>query len=156
MDANERRAAVIQAFQASRVALLAAIAGLSEEELRNCTLDGWSALDHLAHVAQMEELRFFEISRVSAGHQVIHQGLTDEQAEALNQTGLELRRPMPLAQVLWELEFARARVLEAIQNATDRGLDASLYHHISLGGGADHEREHAAIIARMRAEAAGE
>ena len=150
MDVHEQRFAVIQAFQASRTALLAAIAGLSEEQLRTSAPDGWSALDHMAHVAHMDELRFFEISRISQGHQAIHQGLTHEQGEALNQTGLDLRRPLPLAQMLWELEFARARVLEAVQNATDEGLDASRYDYISLGGGADHEQEHAAAIAQIR------
>lgn len=150
MALDERRQALLGAFQESRAALMAAVEGLSEVQLIDPSVDGWSVKDHLAHIAQWDELRFFEINRISRGFETAHGGMTDEQVEAFNAMSSVLRRPISHQQVLWELEFSRARVLESIQNMTERGLEESRYGEVGLGSGASHEKEHAATIKRWR------
>jgi hypothetical protein len=150
--ADDRRAAVLHAFRESRMALLSAIQGLSEEQLSDQAIDGWSAKDHLAHVVQMDEIRYFEICRVAHGRKPAWAYETDEESEALNKMGVEHRRYLSLEQILWELDFVRARILMTIENAPEDSLEASRYGEFGLDGGAAHEREHADTIVRWRRE----
>ena len=152
---DERRVALLAAFERSRAELLAAIEGLDELAMSEAALDGWSVKDHLNHVVHMDELRFLDIERVSRGYRVANVGMTLLQEDQLNAIGVELRRAMPLAQVLWELEVSRARVREAIQNATQRGLDEAHYGDVSLDGGVRHEADHARAIREWRQSRAG-
>jgi hypothetical protein len=62
----------------------------------------------------------------------------------------ELRRNLPLAQVRWELETSRQRLLDAITSAADRALDSSLYGEAGLRS--SHEAIHAEWIRRWRNE----
>ncbi len=157
----DRRSEVLQAFAESRIALLAAIEGLSDEQLSRQEIEGvsqtdvnisWSAKDHLAHVVQMDEIRYFEICRVAHGQKPAWPYETDEESEALNKMGVEHRRYLSLDQLLWELDFVRARILMAIEDAPEDGLDASRYGEFGLDGGAAHEREHADAIVGWRKE----
>lgn len=150
MTVEERRSALLQAYRDSRAALLAAIAGLSEDQMSAPAPDGWSVRDHLAHIAHMDELRSFEIQRLSRGYRIAHPASIPEEWDSLNAWGVNLRRPMSLEQVLWELEFTRDGVLETIGSATERGLDQSNYGELGLDGGAMHEQEHAAAIRAYR------
>jgi hypothetical protein len=62
----------------------------------------------------------------------------------------DLRRELSLAQVRWELETSRRRLLDAIAAAAERALDPGLYGEAGLRSG--HEAEHTGWIKRWRGE----
>lgn len=146
----DRRTAVISGFAAARAALLAAIAGVDAARLAEPAADGWSPKDHLAHVAHMDEIRYFEVCRVARGHQPAWPYETDAESAALNAMGVEHRRALPLAQLLWELDFIRGRILDELRQAPEAALDPVRYGEFGLDGGAAHEREHAEAILQWR------
>ena len=144
---EEDRDALLEHYGRTREGLLAAIDGLSDALMTETSLDGWSVKDHLAHLALWDDLRSAEVVRISEGHKSAWR-MTDEQGDAYNTMGYDLRRSLPLAQVRWELATSRQRLLDAIASATARGLDASLYGDAALRS--THEAEHAGWIKRWR------
>src|SRR5262249_49316513 len=145
----EDRDALLRHYRESHEALLAAIHGLTDAQLTEPSLDGWSVKDHLAHVALWDEVRASEVTRISAGHDSAWR-MTEEQAEAYNAVGYALRRDLSLGQVRWELATSQARLVDAIAAATPRGLDPSRYGDAALRS--DHEAEHTGWIKRWRGE----
>lgn len=143
----EERDALFKLYKETREELLAALDGLSDEAMVETSLDGWSVKDHLAHIALWDEVRAGEVARISAGHESAWR-TTDEQDDAYNDLGYELRRGLSLAQVRWELQSSRANLLDAIATASARGLEASLYGEAGLRS--EHEREHAGWIRSYR------
>jgi uncharacterized damage-inducible protein DinB len=131
-----------------RAELLAAIDGLSEEQLTERTIDGWSVKDHLAHLALWDELRAAEVERISAGFESTWrmQGRDGEYSGL----GYDMRRDLSLRQVRWESAQTHQRLLEAIAAATERGLDGSLYGEAGLKS--THEAAHTGWIRRWRSE----
>jgi uncharacterized damage-inducible protein DinB len=145
----ENRDELLRHYEQMRAALLAAIDGLSDEQLSETTLDGWSVGDHLVHLAVWDELRASEVARISAGHDSAWR-LHGEQEERYNEIMHDLRHTLSPAQAKWELETSRAKLLDAITAATDRGLDGSLYGEASLRS--THEAQHTGWIVRWRGE----
>jgi uncharacterized damage-inducible protein DinB len=146
---TEDKAALVQCYRQSREQMLAAIAGLTDEQLTERSLDGWSVKDHLAHIALWDDVRASEVVRISAGHASAWR-MTDEQDVDFNATGYALRTDLTVDQVKWEFATSRQKLLDAIAAATPRGLDASLYGASSLVS--SHEQEHTGWIQRWRAE----
>ena len=91
-----------------------------------------------------------EISRISAGYSYAWPPIGEDQTNEFNAFIQGLRKDLPLEQVKWELETSRQRVLDAIDSATDRGLDGSLYGEAGLYS--THEATHTRWIARWRSE----
>ena len=145
----EDRDALLQHYREMRQELLSAIDGLSDELMTEPSLDGWSAKDHLAHLALWDDIRASEVVRISAGHDAAWR-MTGEQDEAYNALAHDLRLALSLGQVRWELATSRQRLLDAISSATARGLDASLYGEAGLRS--LHEALHTGWIKRWRAE----
>ena len=145
----EDRDALLRHYRESHEALLAAIHGLTDAQMTDPSIDGWSVKDHLAHLALWDDLRASEVTRISAGHGSAWR-MTGEQGDAYNAIGYTTRRDLPLDQVRWELQTSRARLLDAIAAATPRGLDPSRYADAGLRSG--HEAEHAGWITRWRGE----
>ncbi len=149
---TENRDELLEHYRHTRDALLAAIDGLTDAELSESSIDGWSVKDHLAHLAVWDDVRAAEVERISAGHDSAWR-MRDEQDDAYNLMSYELRKSMSAAQAKWELAQSRMRLLDAIAGATERGLDASLYGDAGLRSG--HEEEHTAWIKRWRSEREG-
>src|SRR5262245_872542 len=145
----EDRDALLHHYRKMREELLSAIQGLSEAQLTEPSLDGWSVQDHLAHLALWDDIRASEVERISAGHASAWR-MTEDQAEAYNALGHPLRQALSLDQVRWELASSRQRLLDAIASATPRGLDGSLYSETGLRS--SHEAEHTGWIKRWRGE----
>ena len=76
--------------------------------------------------------------------------MSGEQDEAYNTLSYDLRVGLPPEQAKWELAASRQRLLDAISNATERGLDASLYGEAGLLS--EHQRLHTGWIKRWRRE----
>jgi uncharacterized damage-inducible protein DinB len=127
--------------------LMAAIEGLSDEQMAERSIDGWSVADHLAHLALWDEARAAEVARISAGHDCAFR-MTEEQGAAYNALGYALRRGWSPAQSRWELDTARKRLMEAIDAASPRALDPSLYGDAGLRS--THVGEHAQWIKQWR------
>ena len=146
---SEDRDALLREYRQSRERLLSAIDGLSDQQMTEHSLDGWSVTDHLGHVALWDDMRAAEVERISAGHESAWR-MTEEQDATLNAIGYEMRRSFSADQAKWELEASRKRLLAAVGAATARGLDTSLYGDAALRSG--HESEHAEWIERWRRE----
>jgi hypothetical protein len=145
----EDRDDLLHQYRESRARLLAAIDGLTDEQMSEPTIDGWAVKDHLAHLALWDDLRAAEVERISAGFDSAWK-MTDEQDDDLNVTGYELRRSMSAAQARWELDTSRRKLLHAIQAAPPDALDASRYGAAGLRSG--HEDMHVEWVERWRAE----
>jgi len=145
----EDRNALLRHYRETREGLLAAIHGLTDAQMTDPSIDGWSVKDHLAHVALWDDVRASEVTRIAAGHDSAWR-MTEEQAESYNAIAYTGRRELSLAQVRWELQTSRARLVDAIAAATPRGLDPSRYGDAGLRSG--HEAEHTGWIKRWRGE----
>jgi len=148
-DMAEDRHALLELYRQTREELLSVLDGLTDAQLTEQTLDGWAVTDHLLHLAWWDDIRAVEVERISAGHDSSFQ-MTEKQDEDFNVLGYTLRRGMPSAQAKWELARSRQRLLDALEAATPRGLDSSLYGAAGLASG--HEGEHTGWIKRWRAE----
>ena len=148
----EDRDALLRHYRESREALLGAIHGLTDAQLTDPSLDGWSVKDHMAHVALWDDLRASEVARISAGHDSAWR-MTDAHADAYNAMAHDLRQALSPEQVRWELATSGQRLLDAISAATARGLDASLYGDVALRS--THEAEHTGWIKRWRLRRSG-
>jgi uncharacterized damage-inducible protein DinB len=145
----EDKDALLQHYRRARAELLAAIEGLSDAQLSEQTLDGWSVKDHLAHLAQWDDVRAAEVVRISAGHQSAWR-MTEDQDTDYNDMSYALRQDLSVGQVQWELAQSHARLLNALETATPRGLDAALYGVSGLVS--THEQDHTGWIKRWRSE----
>jgi hypothetical protein len=140
---------LLRHYREARVNLLAAIDGLTDDQLSERTLDGWSVKDHLLHISLWDEIRAAEIDRISAGQESLWR-MSGEQDDIYRSLGIDLRGGVSVAQAKWELEATRRRVLDAITGATERGLDGSRYGEAGLRSG--HEAQHTEWINRWRSE----
>lgn len=143
----EDRSVLMGHYRAMRSDLAAAIDGLSDTQLVEPTIDGWSVVDHLAHVACWDEIRAAEIRRISAGQESAWR-MTDGQDDTFNELSYELRRQFSVPQARWELVQTEEALLDALTIATERALDGSLYGEAGLVS--DHAAEHAGWIRRWR------
>jgi uncharacterized damage-inducible protein DinB len=146
---TEDRDNLLQNYRRTREALLTAIDGLTDAQMTERSLDGWSVNDHLAHIAQWDEIRASEVERIAAGRESAWR-MSGEQDAAFNEISYDLRRDLSVDQVRWELEMSRRRLLDAISAANDRGLDASLYGEAGLVS--FHEAQHTGWIQRWRGD----
>ncbi len=144
---SAERAQLLEEYRQMHAELLAAIHGLTDEQMQERSLDGWSVKDHLAHLATWDEIRASEVERISAGYASTWR-MTDEQDDTFNNISYALRRDLTLEQVRWELERTHTRLIEAIAGASDRGLDATLYGEAGLQSG--HATLHAGWIREWR------
>lgn len=145
----EDRDELLREYQRSRGRLLAAIDGLTDDQMTERSLDGWSVTDHLAHLAAWDEVRAQEVERISAGHRSAWR-MTQQQDVDFNAISYALRQSMPADQARWEITQSRSRLLAAIASATPEGLDASRYGEAGLRSG--HEAMHVQWIERWRRE----
>jgi hypothetical protein len=126
-----------------------AIGGLSEEQMSQQEIDGWSVKDHLTHLTLWHELRFFELSRIARGGRAAFPATDEAGVEHINQQFAANRRPLSLAQVLADLDFAREMVRQAVANCPEDRLDVR--HFDELGpNGAGHDTSHAEMITAWR------
>ncbi|HZP56911.1 MAG TPA: DinB family protein [Dehalococcoidia bacterium] len=146
---GEDRDALLAHYRETREQLLAVLDGLTDEQMTERTVDGWSVKDHLLHLALWDDVRAGEVARISAGHASAWR-LSGEQDAAFNAVAYEVRQALSLAQARWELGASRRRLLDAIASASARGLDASLYGEAGLHSG--HEAQHTGWIRAWRAE----
>ena len=133
----------------ARARVMESVAGLTDEQMDQPDLEGWSVKDHLTHITLWHEMRFFEISRIARlGHAGFPE--TDEAGiEDINQQFVANRRPLPVSQVLADLDFAREMVRQAVAASPEDRLDLRFYKELGPSG-AGHDTDHAETIASWR------
>ena len=139
---------LVEHFRAMRAELLAAIDGLSDAQLSEKTLDGWSVKDHLVHIALYDELRVAEVRRISAGWQTAwHMPGKDH---IYSDLGYDLRANFSPAQVLWEIANTHEQLLAAIAEGSDLILHPERFSEAAMPS--THEAQHTGWIRRWRSE----
>lgn len=144
------RAQLTSELEAAGKRVSAAISGLSEEQASAVAIGDWSVKDHLSHMCHWHEFRAMEIMRISRGGQAAFPPFSDQQLEVVNRTFVELRRGLPLAQAVEDLQFARAMVIEAVANCPEEALEESRYGECGIEAGIAHDNEHAETIEAWR------
>ena len=102
----EDREKLLQHYRESRADLLAAVEGLTDEQLTDPSLDGWSVKDHFLHLASWDDIRASEVERISAGHDSAWRAGVDEE-DGYSAISYKLRHGLTLDQARWELETGR-------------------------------------------------
>jgi len=143
----ETRESLLQHFHGVRAHLLAAIDGLTDAQMTEPTLDGWSVKDNLAHIALWDDLRAGEVLRLTAGHATVL-AMTPEQDLAANALAHDLRKGLALGQVRWELAHSHQRLLAAIRSAAGNALDPANYGEAGILS--THDAQHADYIRAWR------
>ena len=150
MRVGSSRDQLLLEMKTARSRVLAAVEGLSEEQMSRPGIDGWSVKDHLSHLTACDEFRFYEIGRISRGARPAFVNMDGEQTDALNALMVTLRRHLTVDEVMADLDFARSLVLEAIQRAPEHALSPEAYGDFPVDGSIAHDLEHAAAITAWR------
>lgn len=150
MTDDEKKAELIANLRDRSAELKASLAGLSDAQMEEQSLDGWSPKDHVSHCAVWHDIRASEIARISAGYETAWPGMPTDENNAFNDTTAAQRRHLSLQQVWWEYDSALQRVIDALQSATPRGLNESLYGESPPRTG--HDAQHAGWLLRWRGE----
>jgi hypothetical protein len=149
MRAATARDQLLLEMDAARDRVNEAIARLSEDDVSRPAIDGWSVKDHLTHLTLWHELRFFELSRIARGGRAGFPVTDEAGVEHINNQFVTNRRPLPLDQVLADLDFARDMVRQALSSCPEDRLDLNLYEELGPHG-AGHEISHAEMITAWR------
>jgi hypothetical protein len=149
MRAATTRDQLLLEMDAARDRVSEAIAGLTEDQMSRSDIDGWSVKDHLTHLTLWHELRFFELSRIARGGSAAFPVTDEAGVEQINNQFAANRRPLPLAQVLADLDFAREMVRQAVASTPEDRLDLRFYEELGPNG-AGHETAHAVMITAWR------
>ena len=145
------RTDLLARVQAARADLLAAMEGLSDDDMLAPRLDGWSVRDHLAHIAAWDELRYYEIMRVVRGQPTIYHDLRDAyEVKDINRAFAYFRRNLAREEILRELEFSRGRVLELVETMPEESLAEAAEGRVRIRRTADHDLDHACQIRQWR------
>jgi len=149
MRVGATRDQLLLEMDAARDHLKEAIAGLSDEQLFLPAIEGWSVKDHLTHLTLWHELRFFELSRIARGGHAAFPVTDEAGVEHINEQFAANRRPLSLAQVVADLDFAREMVRQAVANCPEDRLDQRFFEELGPNG-AGHETSHAEMITAWR------
>ena len=145
----EEREALLQHYRDMQAEILGAIEGLTDAQMSERTIDGWSVVDHLGHLSLWDDVRAAEVERISAG-QATTWLMTTEQDAAYSLLGHDLRLNMTPSQARWEIENSTKHLMDAIANATLRGLEPQFYGEAPVKS--SHKAQHAGWIRRWRGE----
>lgn len=152
MDIEQAKAELREHYGRMRDAIMGAIAGLSEAQMSEPSLDGWSVKDHLAHLAAWDEVRSLEIARISDGLGPAWPAwMGGENVEVFNDLTVRMRREWSVEETVASVHWALGRVLASIAAAGERAFDESLYGESGLRS--SHAVEHAGLIRRWRTSA---
>lgn len=143
---QKTREEMIEHLLKVRAQFLSAIEGLSEEQMTEPSIDGWSVKDHIMHLAFWHELRASEVARISAGY--AHAWPLTVDSQVLNDIVQPARGGLSLEQALWEYHFALHRVIGLISTSSPSGLKAESYGEVGLR--TTHDLAHADYIRTWR------
>ena len=130
--------------------LLAAIDGLTPEQMAIPVFADWSVKDILAHIVSWEEYTLLDLQRVARGHMPALASFKQADVDNFNALVMSLRRNFPLAQVMYELEANRKAIIAALDALPDERLVQGQFARIWASIAAVHDREHTEDIRKWR------
>jgi len=130
--------------------LLAAIDGLTPEQMAIPVFADWSVKDILAHIVSWEEYTLLDLQRVARGHMPALASFKQQDVDNFNALVMGLRRNFPLDQVMDELEANRQATIAALDALPDERLAQGQFARIWASITAGHDHEHAEDIRKWR------
>jgi hypothetical protein len=130
--------------------LLAAIDGLTPEQMAIPVFADWSVKDILAHIVSWEEYTLLDLQRVARGHMPALASFKQQDVDNFNALVMSLRRGFPLDQVMDELEANREATIAALDALPDERLVQGQFARIWASITAGHDHEHAEDIRNWR------
>jgi hypothetical protein len=130
--------------------LLAAIDGLTPEQMAIPVFADWSVKDILAHIVSWEEYTLLDFQRVARGHVPALASFRQRDVDNFNAVVMSLRRNFPLDQVMYELEANRKATIAALDAIPDERLAQGQFARIWATITAGHDHEHAEHIRKWR------
>jgi len=146
----EDRAALLQHYRQMREELLAAIDGLSDEQMTEPSIDGWSVKDHLAHLTWWEQ----RVIRMLGGAPDPIDAMPGENKseDDINAYVFAQNHARSLADVRASFDASYQEMLNLIASAPD---DMFTKYHDWISGNSDyHYDEHRRMFEAWRASAA--
>jgi hypothetical protein len=137
-------------LEASHKELLAAIDGLTPEQMAIPVFADWSVKDILAHIVSWEEYTLLDFQRVARGHMPALASFNQRDVDSFNALVMSLRRNFPLDQVMDELEANRKATIGALLALPDERLAQGQFARIWASITAGHDHEHAEDIRKWR------
>ncbi len=144
------REEVYSLLEAAHKELLAAIDGLTPEQMAIPVFDDWSVKDILAHIVSWEEYTLLDFQRVARGHMPALASFKQRDVDNWNAMVMSLRRDFPLDQVMHELEANRKATIAALDALPDERLAQSQFARIWAAITAGHDHEHSEDIRNWR------
>ena len=141
---------ILASVDESRRGLLAAIEGLTDDQMTKPVVGDWSVKDLLAHVASYEELGLPDIQRVARGHAPALAAFDLKRVDEYNATIMSLRRHFSLEQARQELGICRRSLMEAVSRLPDSALAEGQFARGLLQICAYHDKEHTDDIQNWR------
>lgn len=128
--------------------------GLSDEGLtRSGAVGEWSVKDVLSHVTSWEEFALPDLARLTRGDTPTLASIGDlgsANYDGPNSILMALRRNLPLAQVLRELDSVHADFVKAVGRLPESVLGEEEFGRGLVKITADHDREHGGHISDWR------
>ena len=144
------REEVYSQLEAARKELMAAIDGLTPEQMAIPVFDDWSVKDILAHIVSWEEYTLLDLQRVARGHMPALASFRQQDVDSFNALVMSLRRDFPLDQVMHELEASRKATIAALDALPDERLAQGQFPRIWATITAGHDHEHSEDIRKWR------
>jgi len=152
-SASSDRQGLVSHLERARSDLHGSIQGLSDEQLTQRGAVGeWSVKDVLTHVVSWEEMALPDLARLARGDTPVLQGidLYATSYDAVNAAIMSLRRDLPLAQVLRELDISRGDFMAAVALLPDPALAEGQFGRVLVQITAEHDEEHARHVLEWR------
>jgi hypothetical protein len=137
-------------LEAAHKELLAAIDGLTPEQMAIPVFADWSVKDILAHIVSWEEYTLLDLQRVARGHMPALASFKQQEVDNFNALVMSLRRDFPLDQVMDELGANRKATIAALDALPDERLAQGQFARIWASITAGHDHEHAEDIRKWR------
>ena len=134
----------------ARRGFLAAVEGLTEEQMTKPAIGEWSIKDLLCHVASYEEIALPDFQRVARGDAPALATFDLKRVDEFNAMIMSLRRHFSLEQAWRELDISRRLLLEAIGRLPDSALAEGQFARGMLQICAYHDAEHAEDVQAWR------
>ena len=134
----------------ARRGFLAAIDGLSDEQMTSPAVGEWSVKDLLCHVASYEEIALPDFERVGRGDAPALATFDLKRVDEFNAMIMSLRRHFSLKQAWRELDISRRSLLEAVGRLPDAALAEGQFARGMLQICAYHDTEHTEDIQAWR------
>jgi hypothetical protein len=142
---------LVNDLEQARTELHASYQGLSDVQMTGAGAVGdWSVKDVLTHITSWEEVTLTDLARLARKDAPVLAAFDLNKVDDWNAMVMSLRRNLPLAQVLRELETTRAELTAAVARLPDSALADGQFGRALVTVCTVHDREHSEDITKWR------